>query len=476
MLFSSLTFLFYFIPIVLLLYFVLPRAARNYWLLLASLVFYAWGEPRFVIVMLASICINYVLARLIDSARNAGKPRLSVFWLVLSLAVNLGNLFVNKYLNFFTYNLNHLFGIACRVTALSLPIGISFFTFQEMSYVIDVYRGDVDVQKNPFYLGLYVSFFPQLIAGPIVRYSTIAQEIRTRQVTISDFATGCRRFIAGLAKKILLANSFSVVADKAFALGGGGELSVLFAWLGAISYSLQIFFDFSGYSDMAIGLGRMFGFHFLENFNYPYISKSISEFWRRWHISLGTWFRDYVYVPLGGSRVGSKERLVWNLFVVWALTGVWHGANWTFVLWGLFYFALIAFEKLTGWPDKLESRVCSILYQVFTMLCVIGGWVIFRAETVGAGMLYLSDMLGIGKNALLDGNALFYWREYAVLLVVAVVCCTPLGKLVRTRLLPYPRLDAAVEWIGVAWYALLLLLCISSLVMGGNNPFIYFNF
>lgn len=475
MLFSSLTFLFYFLPVVMLVYFVLPKKARNYWLLLASLVFYAWGEPRFVLVMLLSICCNYVFALLITSARAKGKGSLCTLWLVLALIANLGNLFVNKYLNFVTYNLNQVLGISCRITELALPIGISFFTFQELSYIIDVYRGDVAVQKNPFYLGMYVAFFPQLIAGPIVRYTTIERDIRERKITLASFSVGCRRFVVGLGKKVLLANSFSFVADKAFALSGG-ELSVLFAWLGAICYALQIFFDFSGYSDMAIGLGKMFGFSFLENFEYPYISKSITEFWRRWHISLGTWFRDYVYFPLGGSRVNSKGRLVFNLFIVWLLTGIWHGANWTFVLWGLLYFVLIVFEKLTGWPQKSGSRGVAVLYQIFIMLCILAGWVLFRAESVSAARQYFAGMLGLAGNPLIDGNAVFYWREYAVLLGIGALCCTPAWKMLRERLAKNERMDSGADWVSTVCCTVILLLCVSSLVMGGNNPFIYFNF
>ncbi len=476
MLFSSLTFLCCFLPIVLLVHFILPAKARNYWLLIASLTFYAWGEPKFVLVMLASIALNYGLALLIAQARAKARSRLALCMLILAIAVNLGILVYGKYLNIVLRNFNRVFGDVFEIRRHALPIGISFFTFQEMSYVIDVYRGNVQVQKNPFFLCLYVSFFPQLIAGPIVRYRTIEREIRNRTITITGFSDGTKRFVRGLAKKVLLANGFSVVADAAFGMTAGGGISVLFAWLGAICYTLQIFFDFSGYSDMAIGLGRMFGFTFLENFNYPYIAKSISEFWRRWHISLGTWFRDYVYFPLGGSRVSSQIRLVFNLFVVWLLTGIWHGANWTFFIWGLMYFALIAFEKLTGWPQRSGSGFVRTLYQIFAMLCVIAGWVLFRSETAFDAVRYAAALFGLSGNPLWDGNAAFYWREYAVLLAIGILCSIPVFQVIRAKLAAAPRWNAAAEWVGTAWYGLLFLLCISSLVMGGNNPFIYFNF
>lgn len=386
MLFSSLEFLFCFLPLVLLGYFLLRGAAKNYFLLLASLFFYAWGEPFFVLVMLGVIVLDYVFAMLIGTRQRAGAR--GKFWLVLAVVANIGILFVYKYLNFFTQNLSRIFGDAIPVTSIVLPIGISFFIFQSLSYVIDVYRGNAQVQRNPFYVGLYVSLFPQLIAGPIVRYTTVEAEIKARTVTMDDFAYGVKRFIIGLSKKIILANSFAVVADVAFAPGNVAGLSVSLAWMGVLAYAFQIFFDFCGYSDMAIGMGRMLGFHFLENFDYPYISQSISEFWRRWHISLGTWFRDYVYFPLGGSRVKSRARLVFNLFVVWALTGSWHGANWTFVAWGLMYFVLIALEKLTGYPAKFKSRAPKILYRVFTLLCVLAGWVVFRADTIAVAGRY----------------------------------------------------------------------------------------
>ncbi|MDD3926872.1 MAG: MBOAT family protein, partial [bacterium] len=353
MLFSSSVFIFLFLPVTILVYYALikNRPLQNILLLIVSLLFYAWGEPWFVFVMIGSIISNWFFGLLIDKHRDS--PAKVKFLLVAMLAFNLSVMFIFKYLVFALVNINGLLKTHITVPDITLPIGISFFTFQAMSYVLDVYRKKGDVQINPLNVGLYISFFPQLIAGPIVRYQTIAEMINGRKENFDDFSQGVCRFIVGLAKKILLANTLALVADKAFSLPAG-ELSVTFAWLGAIAYAFQIFFDFSGYSDMAIGLGKMFGFHFDENFNYPYISKSVSEFWRRWHISLGTWFRDYVYFPLGGSRVTSRGRLVLNLFIVWLLTGIWHGANWTLIIWGLYYFVFITTEKLTGLDSLLN--------------------------------------------------------------------------------------------------------------------------
>lgn len=477
MVFSSLTFLFYFLPIALLGNALLPKEIRNYWLLLVSLVFYAWGGHAFVLVMVLSIAMNYGFARLIDWSGSRGF-RKACLW--ISVGANLGILFYNKYMNFFTQNLNRILALAGRsvpVTDIILPLGISFFTFQAMSYVIDVYRKDTPVQKNPFYLGLYIAFFPQLIAGPIVRYRTIADQIEERTLTADKLILGVRRFCGGFAVKVLLANNLSVIADAAFHLSNTPEsLSVCFAWLGAIAYSLQIFFDFSGYSSMAIGLGYMFGFEFLENFNYPYISKTVTEFWRRWHMSLGQWFRDYVYFPLGGSRVDSKWKLVRNLFVVWFLTGVWHGADWTFIAWGLGYFFLLSFEKLTNLPKRELGKVAGAGYRIFTLLCVVVGWVIFRADGIRNGIRYLFAMFGLTGNSLTDNNALRYGNDYKFLLLIALICCAPVFE--KLRLWLGRRIKA--EWaVNVVWdlgLLGLLLVSISYLVMGGNNPFIYFNF
>ncbi len=472
--FSSLTFLFFFLPVTLAVNMVLPKQARNYWLLIVSFLFYAWGSHAFVLVMALSILLNYVFALLIDGSSSVPIRR---FCLWASVAVNFGILFYNKYMNFFTANLNRLLGSSIAVTHIILPIGISFFTFQAMSYVIDVYRKDTPVQKNPYYLALYVAFFPQLIAGPIVRYRTIADQIEERTITAEGFASGVSRFCGGFAMKILLANNMSGIADAAFQLASSPErLSVVFAWVGALAYSFQILFDFSGYSAMAIGLGRMFGFEFLENFDYPYISRTVTEFWRRWHMSLGQWFRDYVYFPLGGSRVESRGKLVRNLFVVWMLTGIWHGADWTFLLWGLWYFLLLTFEKLTNLPKRDLGTLGSAGYRLFTLLCVLAGWVLFRSAGLENALHYFRAMAGLAGNPLFDSSALRYLNDYKWLFLAAGLCATP----------ALPRLKA---WLGrklhmelladVLWDLALLgltVVSVSYLVMGGNNPFIYFNF
>ncbi len=472
MLFSSTVFLFIFLPAVLLGYYLLRgQRARNLLLLAASLLFYAWGEPVYVFLMLFSICANYLLGRGLDARRGrSGHKAL----LALAVALNLGILFVFKYLNFTVENLNALLGLRLAPAELSMPIGISFFTFQALSYCIDVYRGTAKVQRNILDLGLYISFFPQLIAGPIVRYNSVAEQIRSRRTEPEGFQEGVRRFILGFAKKILLANNLSVAAERAFALAGAGELSVALAWLGSLSYSLQIYFDFSGYSDMAIGLGRMFGFRFEENFNYPYISRSVSEFWKRWHISLGRWFRDYIYFPLGGSRV-NRTLLLRNLFAVWLFTGIWHGAAWQFIVWGLLYGCLVAFEKLSGIPGRLQSRAGKALYMLLTLLIVNAGWVLFGAESLQAALYQLWVMLGIGAAGS-PATALHLLRESWVFLAAGFLFSTPLvSRLLRK--LKAGREDRPMTAVGeAALYLLLLILSVSFLAMGSHNPFIYFTF
>lgn len=469
MLFSSPVFLFVFLPAVLLGYYILRgQKARNLLLLAASLFFYAWGEPVYVFLMLFSIGANYFLGLWIHARCGAKGP------LIVAVALNLGILFLFKYLDFTIGNLNALFGLHLPPVGLSLPIGISFFTFQALSYCIDVYRGTAQVQRNVLDLGLYISFFPQLIAGPIVRYSSVAQQIRSRKSDPELFRQGVERFILGFAKKVLLANNLSVVAERAFALAGAGELTAGLAWLGSVSYSLQIYFDFSGYSDMAIGLGRMFGFRFEENFNYPYISRSVSEFWKRWHISLGRWFRDYIYFPLGGSRV-SRAKLLRNLFAVWLFTGIWHGAAWQFIVWGLGYGVLVAFEKLTGLPEKLKTRVGRALYMALTLLIVNAGWVLFGAQDLSAGLYQLGAMLGIGTAGTGD-LTIFLLRERWIYLVLGMVLSTPFCSGALRRLWA-GREDKPLWALGrAAGYLLLLILSVSYLAMGAHNPFIYFNF
>ena len=482
MLFSSLIFLFMFLPVVLLVYYGALRKCsikvRNRFLLLASLFFYGWGEPIYVFLMIFCDCYNYGFGLLADKARQEENKKLGRIAITLMLICNLGVLGVFKYTDFMIGNVNMLFSTNIPLQEIILPIGISFFIFQGISYVIDVYRGHGEVQRNPLDVGLYIAFFPQLIAGPIVRYNTIAKEIKGRKENVDDFAEGLSIFIIGLGKKVIIANNVAIVADKAFAMAPG-ELSVAMAWMGAIAYTLQIYFDFGGYSDMAIGLGRMFGFHFLANFNFPYISRSVSEFWRRWHISLGSWFRDYVYFPLGGSRVNSKARLVFNLLVVWFLTGVWHGANWTFICWGLFYFVWIALEKVTGLGKKMEQ--VPVISTIFVMFLVIIGWVMFRADTMTQAVQYMAAMFNGYGTGLVDDTALFYLHDYIVFFVLGIICALPfknwfLGWAAKKEILALENPSKAWQIFTMVCLLVMLVVAVAFLAKGSYNPFIYFNF
>ncbi|MBQ3192994.1 MAG: MBOAT family protein [Oscillospiraceae bacterium] len=470
MVFSSITFVFIFLPLVLTGYYIFLRKTtwRNYWLLAASLVFYAWGEPLYVFLMLFSIACNYFLGLWLGCTPN---KRLRQLILILAVTLNLGILFYFKYFDFFIRTVNSAFHLNLNVGSIPLPIGISFFTFQALSYVIDVYRGTAKVQKNPCHLALYIAFFPQLIAGPIVRYNSIEQQIVHRTVSLDTFQEGIFRFIQGFGKKILLSNVMSITAERFFALAGQRELSVLSAWLGALAYTFQIFFDFSGYSDMAIGLGKMFGFKFEENFRYPYLSRSISEFWNRWHISLGHWFRDYVYFPLGGSRVG-KGRLLRNLFVVWLLTGIWHGAAWQFIFWGIGYGVIISIEKLTNLPRKLQSAASIFAYRVFTLLVVVCGWVLFGSSGFQNAFYQIGAMFGIGAVGFCDTLAIFTIREYGIYFLLSAIFSTPLCEKINGRI----KKNTVYYIGGTAVYMAILLLSISFLLIDAHNPFIYFNF
>lgn len=469
MLFPSEVFLFVFLPLVLAVYYLFlknTKELKNIFLLAASLFFYAWGEPVYVFLMIAAILINWLYG--IGVHRLEKKKGLAKGVLVLMVLTNLGILGWFKYSVFVMLQVNRFLHTDFPVPQVELPIGISFFTFQAMSYVFDVYRKKGRVQYNPLRVGLYISLFPQLIAGPIVRYETIAEQMEHREENWSDFSKGVTRFCIGLGKKVLIANNMAVVADAAFDLliGGQFQASAAMAWLGAISYTLQIFFDFSGYSDMAIGLGQMFGFHFEENFRYPYIARSVSDFWRRWHISLQTWFRDYVYFPLGGSRV-SKPRLVLNLFVVWALTGIWHGANWTFLAWGLMYFVLLTFEKLTGLDKK--PRFWGHLY---TMLFVMIGWVIFRSSGMGNALTYIKAMFGIGAKGAVDSAVGAYLVQNGIYYVLALIGCIPVLPKLEEK-----YRENKVWQIGYTFAVLLAFLVSVSFIMNqAYNPFIYFNF
>ena len=470
MLFSSSVFLFLFLPVVLLVYY-LPlrrwRQGQNVFLLLASLGFYAWGEPWFVLVMLGSILANYGFGLWVDACKRAGRTCAPP--LVTALAVNLGILFVFKYLTFTLGILNRL-GAAFVIPGIELPIGISFFTFQALSYVLDVHRDRGEVQRSPLKVGLYISFFPQLIAGPIVKYETVAQQIDHRKEIWADFSAGCSRFIVGLGKKVLLSNQLAVVADRAFGQGDG--LSASFAWLGALCYTLQIYYDFSGYSDMAIGLGKMFGFHFLENFNYPYISRSITEFWRRWHISLSTWFRDYVYIPLGGNRVGRARQLL-NILVVWMLTGFWHGAAWNFVVWGLMFAVLLIMEKL--WLLKPLSK-CRPLAHLYVVFFVVISFVIFNAENMGQALSDIGGLFGAGGIPLVSAEAVYCLRSFALVLILAVLGATPLLRNGLVRLSQYPTAGKVLNALEPFTLFVLLLVMTGYLVDGSFNPFLYFRF
>jgi len=471
MLFSSTTFIYLFLPIVILFYYIFKwsRLLQNIFLLLASLVFYAWGEPKFVLIMMASIIINWLLGLIIDKKRE--NLKLSKVLIALDVIFNIGLLFVFKYLTFTGSIFKSITGIDLHFPQIALPIGISFFTFQAMSYVIDVYRQKGEVQTNLLYVGLYISFFPQLIAGPIVRYETIANEIKNRKESLNDFFDGFARFVVGLAKKVLLANTFAILADQVFnSVRDGEDISVMFGWLGAIAYTFQIFFDFSGYSDMAIGMGRMFGFHFLENFNYPYISTSITEYWRRWHISLGTWFKDYLYIPLGGSRC-SKARNILNLFIVWLLNGLWHGANLTFLCWGLMYFILLVFEKTTG-IHKKSGKVINVFKWLYTIFFVIIGRILFRAESLSDAFIYLKSVFGLNGNAISDGLFTGWFSQNIILLIIGAILCTPIFRWFSEK----TKDSTPVKILRVIVLFILFVLSVASLVSSSYNPFIYFNF
>lgn len=464
MVFSSFVFLFYFLTTVLAGYFLLKsRTWRNVLLLFASLIFYAWGEPVYVVLMLISIVINWYLALVINSRVSLKKLFLSV-----GIILNLANICFFKYGNFFAANISALFSTSYGIPKIALPIGISFYTFQAISYLIDTYRGTIEPQKNPLFFGCYLSMFPQLIAGPIVRYKTIERELVDRNENLSNFVSGLSRFIIGLGKKVLIANSMGFVADRIFKVDPQ-LIGIIPAWYGFIAYSLQIYFDFSGYSDMAIGLGQMFGFHFLENFNYPYIARSITDFWRRWHISLSSFFRDYLYIPLGGNRVTMGRWLI-NLMVVWSLTGLWHGASWNFVCWGLYYCALLIGEKVF-WGRWLKSIPVPVQHA-YTIFFVIFGWVIFRIESFELVIEWIKSLFGfhgIGHPATLSAlNILQYYPWF----ILAMAGSTPVFSKVLARL----NRVQSICWLNQFYIVACFLWSIVKLATAGFNPFIYFRF
>lgn len=467
MLFSSIPFLYYFLPLVLAVYFLVPRGLKNAVLFASSLLFYAWGEPRFCLFMLLSILQGYVFGRLIE--KNAENRKWSKIFLTASVLLSLGLLGYCKYADFFISSLNAVTGLSLKLLRVALPIGISFYTFQILSYVVDVYRGDVPAQKSFLKLGTYIAMFPQLIAGPIVRYAEIAPQLDERETTFEDIAAGAGRFVIGLSKKVLLAN---VLYGLITAFQESKDLSVLYYWLYAVSFTLQLYFDFSGYSDMAIGLGRIFGFRFSENFDYPYISASITEFWRRWHKSLGSWFRDYVYIPLGGNRV-SKSKWLRNIFIVWMLTGLWHGASWNFVLWGLGFAVLLVAEKLL-YKERLEKT--HVLKHVYVLLFVTLSFVLFNASSVKEAASQIGAMFGADGLPLVSAESLYYAKSYAVTFLIAAVGATPVCKNLICRLIQTKSGARAMTVLQPAWLLLLLAACTAFLVDGSFNPFLYFRF
>ena len=467
MLFSSIPFLYTFLPCVLILYFLVPGWLKNTVLLLSSLFFYAWGEPRFVVFMVIAIVQGYVFGLLAEKFRD--RPKRAKLCLWASAVVSLGLLGYCKYADFFISGFNTLTGLSLPLLHVALPIGISFYTFQILSYVIDVYRGDVTAQRNLIDLAAYVAMFPQLIAGPIVRYADIAPQLKHRTHTLADVAYGARRFILGLSKKVLLAN---VLYELISAYKSAANVSVLFVWLYAAAYVLHLYFDFSGYSDMAIGLGRIFGFHFIENFNYPYISASVTEFWRRWHMSLGSWFRDYVYIPLGGNRV-SKAKWFRNIFIVWLLTGLWHGAAWTFILWGLFFAVFLTAEKLWYGEALAQTR---FLKHLYVLLLIAVSFVIFDAASVSDAFRTIGSLFGLGGLPRSDALARYYFDSYSGVFLVAIVGATPLpAKIVRqfSEDGPGKKIMSVVEPVVLLG---LLAVVTAYLVDGSFNPFLYFRF
>lgn len=470
MIFSSIFFIFAFLPVVLVLYYLVPFRAKNFVLLAASLIFYAWGEPVYVILMIFSIVINFVSGLELEYYMENQEMRKAKTACITTIVVNLLVLGFYKYYGFLLENMNAILPFDIPYTKLALPIGISFYTFQTMSYVIDVYRGNVEAQHNLVTFGAYVSMFPQLIAGPIVRYSDVEKQLAYRTFSMAKFGDGVMWFLQGLGKKVLIANNMGSFYESVVALGTSNT-SVLTAWIGCFAYTMQIYFDFGGYSDMAVGLGKMLGFEFMQNFDYPYTSKSITEFWRRWHISLGSWFREYVYIPLGGNR-GTTAETIRNLMIVWGLTGLWHGAAWNFIFWGIYYGIILILEKyiLKGALERLPGAV----QHMYTIVLVMFGWVLFFSPSLGSAIAYMGTMLGIGGNGFADATAFYYLRSTLVLGMCSVAASTPL---VYSR---FSRWSGAKEkykqWVCVAGYIGIFLISTAYLVNATYNPFLYFRF
>lgn len=467
MLFSSITFLYYFLPAVVLVYFLLPFRYKNILLLITSLIFYAWGEPKYSILMIFSVIEGFVLGILIEKAQGKRQGKILV---ILSVIINLGLLAFFKYFNFFLNNINGILKQDISFLHITLPMGISFYLFSIISYNIDIYRGKFKAEKNILDFTTYITFFPQLVAGPIIRYSDIAVQLHHRAHSLKECYYGSRRFIIGLAKKVVFANSFGMLVSR---FGETKEKSVLFYWLYALAFTLQIYYDFSGYSDMAIGLGRIFGFQFLENFNYPYISHSITEFWRRWHMSLSAWFKDYVYIPMGGNRV-SVSRQVFNLLIVWMLTGLWHGASWNFVIWGLYFAVILIIEKFC--LKNISWKNSKILSHIYVMILVMTSFVLFNADSISRAGTEIAGMFGFGKEAFVNAITLYYLRSYAVVLILGIIGSSPFLKNFYNRI-AQSRFGENVAMVFEPVLLTILLMVITGyLVDGSFNPFLYFRF
>lgn len=468
MVFSSIVFLFTFLPITLILYYISPRKMKNIVLLLISLIFYAWGEPVYVFLMMFTTVFDYLIGLLINKYRRNKIKSKRIF--IFAVLVNLGILGFFKYYGFIIENINSVFSLNIGYNQLPLPIGISFYTFQTLSYVIDVYLDKVKVQKSLISFGLYVTMFPQLVAGPIVRYTDIDYQLKHRTHSMNKFGEGVDRFIQGLSKKVLLANNIGMIFTS-IQQYDASEISVLTAWLAIAAYTLQLYFDFSGYSDMAIGLGKMLGFDFIENFNYPYISKSVTEFWRRWHISLGSWFREYVYIPLGGNRCSTIFQLR-NLCIVWFLTGLWHGADWDFILWGLYYGLILIIEKFLL-KDILE-RMPSFIQHIYTMVLVMIGWTFFGIESIQKSLEYIKVMFFLNGNKIIDSTFIYYLHTNLILLIILILCSTPIVNKVFKKIIQNGRMEGVTLAVTVQF--VLLFLSIAYLVNETYNPFLYFRF
>lgn len=465
MLFTSISFLYYFLPALIIIYFITPKKYKNIILLIASLLFYFYGEPKYVFLMIAEIIIAYIGAILIDKYKNQSKNIL-----ITTLFIHVFLLIIFKYTDFIIQTINDISNANIKLLNIALPIGISFYTFQIISYIIDVYNGKVNVQKNIIKLATYVSLFPQLVAGPIVRYQTVEKELDDRVHSFNNFAYGIRRFTIGLAKKVLIANALGELCSKTFL---ADEKTIVFFWIFGISYMLQLYFDFSAYSDMAIGLGRIFGFHFPENFNYPYISKSITEFWRRWHISLSTWFKDYVYIPLGGNREG-KYKQIRNILIVWLLTGIWHGANWTFLIWGLLFGIILIIEKI--WLNKFMEKLPSFIRRIYVLFIVMILFIIFNSDNMSVALTNIKGVFGMNGEAFVNDYTLHYLKSYLPVLIIALLGSTPFIKILIDKLRKNKYVNNIINILEPILIVVILVVVTSYLIDNSYNPFLYFRF